>query len=212
MGEVDLKHIRTVTAYGQAINARRLELLRTGGPVAAGRAAVLEMLYRLLQFSELGHNILHGSYDDLPGNGEYHSDRYDWDFNVDTTQWKVMHHEGHHPHTNIVGKDHDLGYSVLRGQGLQTLLFAGVNTDRCVFPTLQDAGFLGYDCLLLEDACSTPSPAYVSRAIHFIVRQLHGFTATAADLLAALPTPRDKARTVGATRAASPSRPKRSST
>jgi ferredoxin-NADP reductase/fatty acid desaturase len=119
MGEVDLKHIRTVTAYGQAINARRLELLRTGGPVAAGRAAVLEMLYRLLQFSELGHNILHGSYDDLPGNGEYHSDRYDWDFNVDTTQWKVMHHEGHHPHTNIVGKDHDLGYSVLRGQAAQ---------------------------------------------------------------------------------------------
>jgi nicotinamidase-related amidase len=102
--------------------------------------------------------------------------------------------------------------SVLRGQGLQTLLFAGVNTDRCVFSTLQDAGFLGYDCLLLEDACSTPSPAYVSRASHFIVRQLHGFTATAADLLAALPTPGLAARKAGTTRTASPSRPKRSST
>ncbi|MBU6269710.1 MAG: cysteine hydrolase [Betaproteobacteria bacterium] len=102
--------------------------------------------------------------------------------------------------------------SVLRGQGLQTLLFAGVNTDRCVFSTLQDAGFLGYDCLLLEDACGTPSPAYVSRAIPFIVRQLHGFTATAADLLAALPTPRGSARPDGAARAASASRPKRSST
>lgn len=119
MGPADLEHIRTVTAYGQAINARRLELLRTGGSGAVGRAAVLEMLYRLLQFSELGHNILHGSYDDLPGAGEYHSDRYRWDFNVDTAQWKVMHHEGHHPHTNIIGKDHDLGYSVLRGQAAQ---------------------------------------------------------------------------------------------
>ena len=119
MGDVDLAHIRHVTAYGQAINARRLELLRTGSPGAAGRAVVLEMLYRLLQFSELGHNILHGSYDDLPGSGEYHSDRYRWDFNVDTAQWKVMHHEGHHPNTNIVGKDHDLGYSVLRGQAAQ---------------------------------------------------------------------------------------------
>jgi hypothetical protein len=97
MGEADLAHIRTVTAYGQAINARRLELLRDGGPKATSRAMVLEMLYRLLQFSELGHNILHGSYDDLPGNGQYHSDRYHWDFNVDPTQWKVMHHEGHHP-------------------------------------------------------------------------------------------------------------------
>lgn len=119
MGDTDLEHIRTVTAYGQAINARRLELLRAGGTGAVGRAAVLEMLYRLLQFSELGHNILHGSYDDLPGAGDYHSDRYQWDFNVDTAQWKVMHHEGHHPNTNIVGKDHDLGYSVLRGQAAQ---------------------------------------------------------------------------------------------
>lgn len=119
MGAADLAHIRAVTAYGQAINARRLELLRDGGPRATSRAIVLETLYRLLQFSELGHNILHGSYDDLPGNGQYHSDRYHWDFNVDPTQWKVMHHEGHHPNTNIVGKDHDLGYSVLRGQAAQ---------------------------------------------------------------------------------------------
>lgn len=119
MGDADLEHIRAVTAYGQAINARRLELLRDGGRHALARATVLEMLYRLLQFSELGHNILHGSYDDLPGNGDYHSDRYRWDFNVDPAQWKIMHHEGHHPHTNIVGKDHDLGYSVLRGQAAQ---------------------------------------------------------------------------------------------
>ena len=77
------------------------------------------MLYRLLQFSELSHNILHGSYDDLPGSGEYHSDRYDWDFNVDVARWKVMHHEGHHPYTNIVGRDHDLGQRAARGQAAQ---------------------------------------------------------------------------------------------
>lgn len=76
--------------------------------------------------------------------------------------------------------------SILRQQGSSTLLFAGVNTDRCVFSTLQDAGFLGYDCVLLQDACSTPSPAYVTRAIHFIVRQLHGFVATTQALLPAL--------------------------
>ncbi len=119
MGDADLEHIRSVTAYGEAINARRLELLRDGGPRAIARATVLEMLYRLVQFSELGHNILHGTYDHLPGNGDYHSDRYQWDFNVDPAQWKVMHHEGHHPNTNIVGKDHDLGYSILRGQPAQ---------------------------------------------------------------------------------------------
>ncbi|MFT6697530.1 MAG: ureidoacrylate peracid hydrolase [Polaromonas sp.] len=76
--------------------------------------------------------------------------------------------------------------SILRQQGITTLMFAGVNTDRCVFSTLQDAGFLGYDCILLSDACSTPSPAYVSKAIHFIVQQLHGFVATTAALIPAL--------------------------
>jgi nicotinamidase-related amidase len=76
--------------------------------------------------------------------------------------------------------------TILRLRGTTTLLFAGVNTDRCVFSTLQDAGFLGYDCVLLEDLCGTPSPAYVTRAIHFIVRQLHGFTARSAELIPAL--------------------------
>jgi nicotinamidase-related amidase len=78
--------------------------------------------------------------------------------------------------------------SILRGLDVTTLFFAGVNTDRCVFSSLQDAGFLGYDSILLADACSTPSPAYVTRAIHLLVRQLHGFVAQSSDLIAALPS------------------------
>jgi ureidoacrylate peracid hydrolase len=78
--------------------------------------------------------------------------------------------------------------SILRQRGVTTLLFAGINTDRCVFSTLQDAAFLGYDCVLLEDACSTPSPDYVTQAIHFIVKQLHGFVASTGDLLPQLET------------------------
>jgi ureidoacrylate peracid hydrolase len=76
--------------------------------------------------------------------------------------------------------------SILRQQGITTLLFGGVNTDRCVYSTLQDAGFLGYDCVLLKDACATPSPAYVTRAIHFLVDKLHGFVGTAEALIPAL--------------------------
>lgn len=76
--------------------------------------------------------------------------------------------------------------SALRRAGVTTLFFAGINTDRCVFSTLQDAGFLGYDCVLVEDACGTPSPQYVTDAIVFMVRQLHGFTATSTALLASV--------------------------
>ena len=119
VGAEDLAHIRNVTAYGEAIDARRRELLRDGGPRAIRRATALEMAYRLMQFSELGHNIIHGSYDHLPDCGEYHSDCYHWDFNVDVDHWKTMHHVGHHPNTNIVGRDHDLGYSLFRGSAGQ---------------------------------------------------------------------------------------------
>jgi ureidoacrylate peracid hydrolase len=77
--------------------------------------------------------------------------------------------------------------SVLRQQGITTLLFAGINTDRCVFSTLQDGAFLGYDCVLLQDACSTPSPAYVSKGVLYIVELLHGFVGSAASLMRALP-------------------------
>jgi len=80
--------------------------------------------------------------------------------------------------------------SLLRQQGITTLFFAGINTDRCVFTTLQDAAFLGYDCVLLEDACATSSPAYVTRGVHFLIEQLHGFIATAGALTAALPSSR----------------------
>lgn len=76
--------------------------------------------------------------------------------------------------------------SILRHRGITTLLFVGINTDRCIFSTLQDAAFIGYDCILLEDACNTSSPAYVTRAIHFIVQQLHGFVARADSLINAL--------------------------
>jgi nicotinamidase-related amidase len=81
--------------------------------------------------------------------------------------------------------DNDLD-SALRLAGVTTLLFAGVNIDRCVFSTLQDAGSRGYDCVLIEDACATVSPQYVSDAILFLVREVHGFTATSADLISSI--------------------------
>jgi stearoyl-CoA 9-desaturase NADPH oxidoreductase len=115
MGDQDLEHIRHVAAYSRAIKARSVELLRNGGTRdAVLRGAIQYGLHTLLEFSELGHNILHGSYDELPNCAEFHSDRWQWDFLVDATEWKVMHHQNHHPFANIVEKDHDLGYSVVR--------------------------------------------------------------------------------------------------
>ena len=47
---------------------------------------------------------------------------------------------------------------VLLRQDITTLIYCGVNTDRCVFATLADGCFRGFDAVLVEDACATPSP------------------------------------------------------
>ena len=76
--------------------------------------------------------------------------------------------------------------SILRNLGVATLLFGGVNLDQCVLCTLQDANFLGYDCVLLEDGSGTTSPAFCTEASLYNVRQCFGFTATTAAVLAGL--------------------------
>ncbi len=115
IGEADLRHIRHVAQYSRAIEARGVELIRDATSIEALRRGVLlRALHVVVEFSELGHNILHGSYDDLEEVSEFRSDRWVWDFVVDPEQWKRMHHQNHHPMTNVVGQDHDLGYTIAR--------------------------------------------------------------------------------------------------
>jgi ureidoacrylate peracid hydrolase len=76
--------------------------------------------------------------------------------------------------------------SILRNRNITTLAFAGINTDRCVFATLIHASFLGYDCILVEDACAPSSPVQCTEAVTFLVHLLYGFTATTGALIKGL--------------------------
>ncbi|NER79126.1 MAG: isochorismatase family protein [Leptolyngbya sp. SIO1D8] len=76
--------------------------------------------------------------------------------------------------------------SILRNLGKTTLLFAGVNIDQCVLCTLQDANFLGYDCILLRDCAATTSPDYCFQATVYNVNQCFGFTTDSEKLMAAI--------------------------
>jgi nicotinamidase-related amidase len=77
--------------------------------------------------------------------------------------------------------------SILRNLNVTTLLFGGVNMDQCVLCTLQDAHFLGYDCLLLEDCSATTSPRFCVDATLYNVRQCFGFVTDSEAITAALP-------------------------
>ena len=83
--------------------------------------------------------------------------------------------------------------SILRNLRLDTLLFGGVNADQCVMATLQDANFLGYDTILLEDCSATTSPAFCWDATLYNVRQCFGFTLNGAELARSLGTMPDGA-------------------
>jgi len=76
--------------------------------------------------------------------------------------------------------------SILRNLGVSTLMFAGVNLDQCVLCTLQDANFLGYDCILLDDCAATTSPDFCRQATIYNVKQCFGFVAVSTALSAGL--------------------------
>jgi nicotinamidase-related amidase len=65
--------------------------------------------------------------------------------------------------------------SVLRNLGISTLLIGGVNMDQCVMTTLEDASFLGYDTILVEDCTATTSPSFCVEATLYNVKLLFGF-------------------------------------
>lgn len=82
-------------------------------------------------------------------------------------------------------RDNELD-QILRRRGVTVVFYTGVNLDRCVFATLMDGCFQGYDAVLVEDASTTVSPPHVSDAILYLVRLLYGFTTTTAAVLSAL--------------------------
>lgn len=76
--------------------------------------------------------------------------------------------------------------AVLRNLGVKTLLIAGVNMDQCVMTTLEDASFLGYDTVLIEDCTATTSPKFCVEAVLYNVKLLFGFVIKSTTLIKAL--------------------------
>lgn len=78
--------------------------------------------------------------------------------------------------------------SILRNLGKTTIFFAGVNADQCVMATLQDANFLGYDCILVTDCTATTSPEYCWQATLYNVKQCFGFVTDSQAIVEAITT------------------------
>ena len=114
LGEQDAAYIRRV------IKAQRLLELGSRGvllfawfPPAwiVGTAGL--SVAKILENMEIGHNILHGQWDWMR-DPRIHSTTWEWDNVAPAEMWKHSHNEIHHRYTNVVGRDNDLGYGIMR--------------------------------------------------------------------------------------------------
>ncbi|MFM8411129.1 MAG: fatty acid desaturase family protein [Alphaproteobacteria bacterium] len=114
LGPSDADHIRRVVRVARAASIAGRTLLMFGidplsfvlGTAALGLAKVLDNM-------EVGHNVMHGQYDWM-NDPALESRTFEWDNVCDSSQWRHQHNFEHHVFTNVLGKDRDVGFGLLR--------------------------------------------------------------------------------------------------
>lgn len=113
-GAADAAYIRRVITVQRWLELTgRLVLLGSHRRPAwcVGTAALA--LAKVLDNMEIGHNVLHGQWDWMR-DPRIHSSTWDWDHASPPEQWQRAHNDRHHVNTNVLGKDNDLGYGIMR--------------------------------------------------------------------------------------------------
>jgi fatty acid desaturase len=114
LGERDARYIRRVIATQRGLEVVGRALLEVGflPPAWVGGTTALA-LSKILDNMEIGHNVMHGQYDWMR-DPALDSKRFEWDTACPGEQWRHSHNYMHHTHTNVLGKDRDIGYGILR--------------------------------------------------------------------------------------------------
>jgi NADPH-dependent stearoyl-CoA 9-desaturase len=114
LGERDAAYIRRVikTQRGLEIAGRGLLFAGFLPPAWLGGVTALS-LSKILDNMEIGHNVMHGQYDWMK-DPALDSKRFEWDTACPSDQWRYSHNYMHHTYTNVLGKDRDIGYGILR--------------------------------------------------------------------------------------------------
>jgi fatty acid desaturase len=114
LGEEDVAYIRRLIRWqrGLEMGGRGALFLGWLPPFwLAGTAALA--LAKILDNMEIGHNVMHGQYD-FTHDPALSAEGFEWDTVCPGDQWRHSHNYLHHTFTNIVGRDRDVGYGILR--------------------------------------------------------------------------------------------------
>jgi linoleoyl-CoA desaturase len=114
LGKEDRDYIYNIVKAQRALEVTGRASLFLGflPPFWLGGVAALS-LSKILDNMEIGHNVMHGQYDWMR-DPALNSKKFEWDTACPGDQWRHSHNYIHHTYTNILGKDRDIGYGVLR--------------------------------------------------------------------------------------------------
>jgi NADPH-dependent stearoyl-CoA 9-desaturase len=117
-GQADVNYIRRIIKVQRGLAASgRASLFLVAvpglGPALWLYGAGALGIAKILDNMEIGHNVMHGQFD-WTRDPALSSTTFDWDTVCPAGQWKHSHNHLHHTFTNVVGKDRDIGYGVLR--------------------------------------------------------------------------------------------------
>jgi fatty acid desaturase len=114
LGQRDAEYINKVIRAQRGLEVAGRALLFVGflPPAWIGGTTALA-LSKILDNMEIGHNVMHGQYDWM-NDPRLDGKTFEWDTACPGDQWRHSHNYMHHTYTNIVGKDRDIGYGLLR--------------------------------------------------------------------------------------------------
>ncbi|HEV3322880.1 MAG TPA: fatty acid desaturase [Solirubrobacteraceae bacterium] len=119
LGERDADYIRAVirAQRGFELAGRGLLFFSLVPPAWLGGVAALS-LSKILDNMEVGHNVMHSQYDWM-NDPALDGRRFEWDNACPGDHWRHSHNYIHHTYTNVLGRDRDVGYGILRMSELQ---------------------------------------------------------------------------------------------
>ncbi|MCU1434920.1 MAG: fatty acid desaturase, partial [Pseudarthrobacter sp.] len=113
-GASDAAYIRRIIKIQRGLEiSGRAALLVSKNKAAWVTGTTLLSLAKILENMEIGHNVLHGQWDWMR-DPDIHSTTWEWDFVTPSRAWQHTHNDSHHRWTNVVGKDNDVGFNLLR--------------------------------------------------------------------------------------------------
>lgn len=115
VGKKDADYIRRVIRWQRYCGWTGRLMLLTGliHPALWVVGVLLLATSKILDNMEIGHNVMHGQYDWM-NDKHINSQSYEWDIACDGKSWNRVHNFEHHTYTNVIGKDRDFGYGLLR--------------------------------------------------------------------------------------------------